>query len=348
MKIALITDTHFGVHRNSEIFLQSSLKWFREELFPELERQNITDIYHLGDMFDNRNVLSIRVINEVINLIGTDGKKFNWTLLVGNHDSVYKTSILTNSLNIFRKFKNVKVVDSITKINVSNRDILLIPWQTNKEEFRKKVSDKNIFCDVAMGHLEVKGIYMNKGNVCEDGVEQELFLNNYALTFSGHFHKRSLTKSQDRVVQYIGNTYHLSRHDINEDRGFCVLDLDSLTYEFVNNKQSIKYTKLVYPEKVKKTNVSGNIVDVLVNINKDYDEKKFQSYLATVESFEPIIPPNVKIEHEVVMNKANNQEYKVQSILDLMNEYINELEIDYKDKVLEKIETLYENCKKEL
>ena len=40
-----------------------------------------------------------------------------------------------------------------------------------------------------------------------------------------------------RKIQYIGNTYQITRSDIGQPKGFCVLDTDTLEYEFIDYKQ---------------------------------------------------------------------------------------------------------------
>jgi len=54
MKIALITDTHFGARSDSIPFDTFFEKFYTEKFFPELEERQIKTIIHLGDIFDRR------------------------------------------------------------------------------------------------------------------------------------------------------------------------------------------------------------------------------------------------------------------------------------------------------
>ena len=54
MKIAIITDQHFGARKNSKLFHDYFLKFYDEVFFPTLEKEGITTIVDMGDTFDNR------------------------------------------------------------------------------------------------------------------------------------------------------------------------------------------------------------------------------------------------------------------------------------------------------
>ena len=45
MKIVLISDLHFGIHNDSEIFLEHQRNFFEEQLFPYIIRDNFPSIH---------------------------------------------------------------------------------------------------------------------------------------------------------------------------------------------------------------------------------------------------------------------------------------------------------------
>lgn len=343
MKLAICTDTHFGAYKSSDIFLTSQMEFFKNQFLPDLRKKGIDTIVHLGDMFDCRTSVNIKILNEVYSLLAEDGKDFKWYILCGNHDAYYKTSIETNSLKHLKDIPNVTVIYDIQKLNFDGRDILMVPWQVDHKKFIKKVNNKNLDCDVCMGHLEIKGFHLNKGKVCDDGITSDLFFEHFLLTFSGHFHKRTLKKIGKNKIHYVGNTYHLTRHDIDEERGYTILDTKTLKYEFIDNTVSLKFKKIHYPEKIIKKELKGNIVDVYVHLDDKYNETKFQAYLQRVEKCETILPPTVKIINDYDTNVK--MDYKVQTVTDLINEYVNNLNISYKKEIIKKILKLYSDNK---
>ena len=54
MKVAIITDQHFGARKNSKLFHDYFLKFYDNIFFPYLEENGITTIVDMGDTFDSR------------------------------------------------------------------------------------------------------------------------------------------------------------------------------------------------------------------------------------------------------------------------------------------------------
>jgi DNA repair exonuclease SbcCD nuclease subunit len=65
MKIAIITDTHFGARSDSPIFLHHFFKFTDEIFLPYLEKNNIDTVFHLGDLLDRRKFINFATLNEV-------------------------------------------------------------------------------------------------------------------------------------------------------------------------------------------------------------------------------------------------------------------------------------------
>ena len=59
MKIALITDTHWGVRNDQLAFLDNNKKFLDDIFFPYLDSHSIDTVIHLGDLVDRRKYLNI-------------------------------------------------------------------------------------------------------------------------------------------------------------------------------------------------------------------------------------------------------------------------------------------------
>jgi len=59
MKIALITDTHWGVRNDNSTFLDNNKKFLDDIFFPYLDTHGIDTVIHLGDLVDRRKYLNI-------------------------------------------------------------------------------------------------------------------------------------------------------------------------------------------------------------------------------------------------------------------------------------------------
>ena len=54
MKVAIITDQHFGFKKGSKLYHDYFQKFYDEVFFPKLEESGIKTVLDLGDTFDNR------------------------------------------------------------------------------------------------------------------------------------------------------------------------------------------------------------------------------------------------------------------------------------------------------
>ena len=57
MKIAIITDQHFGARKSSRVFHDFFNKFYTNVFFPTLKKRGIDTVLDLGDTYDNRRTL---------------------------------------------------------------------------------------------------------------------------------------------------------------------------------------------------------------------------------------------------------------------------------------------------
>ena len=167
------------------------------------------------------------------------------------------------------------------------------------------------------------------------------------MVFSGHLHSRGIKKVNGCEIVYIGSPYQLTRADSGEPRGYCILNMETLEYKFVDNTTSLEYVQLDYPNKFTKKMIEGNIIDVNVKFDKTTDDDKLQLYIKMIESFKPIVPP-VIIPINSFTGPDSVGDFEIKSASDLMREYINALNIDNKDEIYVTLEKLYEEARNTL
>ena len=64
MKIALVTDTHFGARNDNQNFSDYFYQFYDEVFFPKLIEENITTVVHLGDVMDRRKFVSYKTATD--------------------------------------------------------------------------------------------------------------------------------------------------------------------------------------------------------------------------------------------------------------------------------------------
>jgi DNA repair exonuclease SbcCD nuclease subunit len=202
-KVAIFSDLHFGAKKNSELVLYSQIRFIEKCLVPYLKKHKITKLFFLGDMFDNRSSINIKIKNEVIKIFENYLKDFDIDLIVGNHDSYFNSSIDVNSVKFFNKFDNVNVIDKITKVDVYGKKVVLVPWIVDQGHFIHEF--KKFSGDICMGHFNINGFNLNKYKTSEDGLPTKLFGKKCKKVYSGHFHTRSTQKHYGVEIIYVGS-----------------------------------------------------------------------------------------------------------------------------------------------
>ena len=98
MKIALITDTHFGARNDSIAFNDYFYKFYENVFFPEIDKRGINTIIHLGDTMDRRKFVSYKIANDFRTkfIQPIVDRNIDTHILIGNHDTFYKN---TNNIN---------------------------------------------------------------------------------------------------------------------------------------------------------------------------------------------------------------------------------------------------------
>src|SRR6056300_1665571 len=239
MKVAIITDQHFGARKNSKLFHDYFLKFYNEVFFPTLEEQGITTIVDMGDTFDSRKGIDFSALSWAKNNYYDRLKEMGITVhtIVGNHTAYYKNTNEVNAVDLLlREYNNVIVYSKPTEVKLGNLDTLFIPWINQENEQLSLNTIKKTSCRCAMGHLELQGFRVNRQIVMEHGLESKLF-EKFSHVFSGHYH----TRSSDGTVFYLGNPYELYWNDVNDTRGFSIFYSETLKHTPVNNPYRMFY-----------------------------------------------------------------------------------------------------------
>ena len=241
MKVAIITDQHFGARKNSKLFHDYFLKFYNEVFFPTLEKEGITTVIDMGDTFDSRKGIDFSALSWVIKNNYYDRlRDMGVTVhtVVGNHTAYYKNTNEVNAVDLLlREYDNVIVYSEATEAKVDNLDVLFVPWiNQDNEEQTLKLIDKTS-CPVAMGHLELIGFRVHRGYIMDHGTDTKVF-DKFDRVYSGHYH----TRSDNGKIYYLGNPYEMFWNDCKDTRGFHIFDTETLEHVPVNNPNRLFYT----------------------------------------------------------------------------------------------------------
>lgn len=246
MKIAFITDTHFGCRSDDQTFASFFKKFYEEYFFPYLKNNNINTIIHLGDIMDRRkyvNYLTAKNLRQVF-LEPCVENNINTHIIIGNHDTFYKNTNDYNSMQeLAQAYKNnISWYSECTHISIDGKKIALVPW-INSGNYDNSINFiKNSDAEILLGHLELQGFGMYKGIINEHGMDSSIF-NKFSFVASGHFHH----KSSKGNIHYLGAPYEITWSDFADDRGFHIFDTNDFNLEFIKNPFNM-FEKIFYDD----------------------------------------------------------------------------------------------------
>ena len=342
MKVAIITDQHFGARNDSIAFLDFFEKFYSDVFFPQLVDSGITNVLILGDTFDRRKYVNFYALQRAKEMFFNRLAELNITvhMLAGNHDTYYKNTNDVNSPDLLLKeYNNITVIDSPTTIQVDGVDICMMPWIC-PDNYDDSISEmKNTTADLCMGHFEISGFAMYRGMESHEGLDKAIF-DKFDLVFSGHYHHRS----DDGHIYYLGNPYELTWQDYNDTRGFHLFDLETRKLQFIANPYTM-FERLEYNDK-EVEHINLDELDLaqkyvkLVVVNKT-DFYKFDKFIQKLYN---------KGCHEIKiiedMSEFNDgeigEEINLEDTLSVLAHYIDSIETDVdKEQVKTYMRTLY-------
>ena len=340
----MIADLHFGIKKADPTFMESQLRFFKEQFVPELNASGIKDIWILGDVFDTRQAINTSVIYNVIDLFNETLKGFNIKIIVGNHDMYLTTDVGITSLKILSVLPHVTIYDKQTTLEIDSKKILMQPWII---DYAQEDLIKGKY-DYAFMHADIIGFDQGGGRLSESGLIAKELLKKVDAVYTGHYHNgihRQFEKGKS--VTYLGAPYQLTRIDRGGTRGYHILDIATGKRTMVENKVSMKFTRHVYPD-VNLEVIPGNVVDLDIPAEYNDQTKKISVLVTKLERLKPAYPVNINYlpsedDTEEIIDTENL------NIITLFKNYISQVELEpvYKDKLYDSFIELYNNYKEQ-
>jgi len=329
-KVAIISDTHWGVRGDNLAFLNNNKKFLDNIFFPIIKTENIDTVIHLGDLVDKRKNITYvtmkRLREDFLNPLTKLVKSAHF--IVGNHDSVFKNTNEVNALTelVQGVYPSINVYTKAEVLELYNQPVLLLPWisdESKQHSYELLNSTKAPFC---MGHLEIQGFEMYRGSVATHGTDRTIF-DKFDMTLSGHYHH----KSSDGSITYVGSHGEFTWSDYDDPRGFHILDLKTRELTFHPNPYKM-FSKLWYNDTDKEldellnidpTFVTGKYIKLIVTTkNNPY---WFDLYCNKLEKMDPIGIQTVEDHLNLNLVDAEDIVNESESTLDIFRKHINQI-----------------------
>ena len=342
MKVAIITDQHFGARKNSKHFHDYFLRFYNDIFFPTIEKAGITTIVDMGDTFDSRKGIDFSSLSWAKNNYYDRLADMGCTIhtIVGNHTAYYKNTNEVNAVDLLlREYDNVKVYSEATEIKLDNLNVLLIPWINNENEKQTLKMITKSKSPMAMGHLECKGFRIHRGYVMETGTDVKVF-DKFDKVFSGHYH----TRSDNEKLYYLGNPYEMFWNDLEDTRGFHIFDTETLEHTPIDNPYRMFYT-IYYEDNDYQTFDTREYEDKIVKVivRTKTKPKKFEKFIDKL--YNSNVHELKVVENFQLQENEDFEAFESEDTLSILNRYIDEAEINLeKSRIQEMIQSVYQEA----
>ena len=349
MKIALITDTHWGVRNDNVAFMDNSKRFLDEVFFPYLDTNNVWTIVHLGDLVDRRKYININTANRLRQdfLTPIFEKDYELHIIAGNHDTYYKN---TNKINALRELVEGKYADQFIiydknpeEVKFDNLTVLMLPWICDENRQFSQDKIRSTSAQIVMGHLELAGFEMYRGSIVSHGDDRRLF-DRFDMVLSGHYHHRS----SDGSIHYLGSHAEFTWSDYDDRKGFHILDTETRELTFIENPYRM-FKKVWY----------NDADSTFLNTEIDYAQYKncmvkviiqektnlfwFDKFIENLESENPLDIQIVEDHLNLNLEEDSDIVNEAESTIDIFKKYINGFDEKTvnKEKLEKKIVELY-------
>lgn len=278
-RIWMITDIHFGVRSNSLEWLEIQKSYFNDFFISLLKKEfkNGDMLWILGDVYDQRQSINSLVLNESLKIFQTLANILPIHILVGNHDIYYKSTNEVNTLIPLSFIPNITIYEEPIKLDLFNdKTLFVMPWRKDLQAERGTLLSET--ADLCFTHTGYSGALSSKYSQLHENTAAEIEdFSRYKRVYSGHIHYRQEMNN----IKLVGCPFHLTRSDLDNDKGVYIIDLEKETEQFIKNDFSPIFLKISLDDLVSMTEpefmsyVRNNFVDVMVeseqSINFPFD-----------------------------------------------------------------------------
>lgn len=350
-RIWLISDTHLGCRSNSVLWLTIIEDYFFNFFIPLVKKEYKPGdiLFHLGDVFDNRQSLNLAAQDLGIRVFEEFSKIFpEIHIIVGNHDIMKKNSNDISSVDCLKYIPNVTVHKEPKILEYSGTKCLLMPWRRDSAHEKDTLSSIADDIDYMFCHTETQGVQTSSSttHLHESGNDISTF-KRFKRVYSGHIHYR---QEKGNFV-LVGNPYQMTRSDRGNQKGIYLLDLSTGDHRFIVNDKSPIFIRYYINDILNKrmgdilSEIQGNFVDIFIpsKILGTCNINKFMDFLdGHAKNLEPKIYDEdnpIEIDDDIHASDFTGDF----NLMNISAEFINSLnyEDELKERLIKSVSDLY-------
>lgn len=227
-KIALLADVHLGAgsHQKSIITALTGISRYCED-------NSISDVVVLGDLFHDRQFISIEVLCAAFEFFQSCKRRgIRWIAYPGNHDMFLKYSWKVNSLKPFSDV--LTIINDVKLLDFDGRRFWVLPFIYSEAAYMRvlaNIEKQYKPGDTLLTHIGVRSSTLNVCFMLQDWSVVDFSDSKFETIYTGHFH---LYQKVGRNVWFPGSIVPFKFDEGDSEHGFFVYDLSSGKHNFVN------------------------------------------------------------------------------------------------------------------
>lgn len=346
-----LTDTHLGIRSNAQDWQNIMHDYFYNFFIP-LVKKNYKPgdiLIHLGDVYDSRNSLNLKILCMGIDIFEELSKIFVDGIIIipGNHDCWARSSNDVNSLKSLKWIPNINILEEPASMQIGPKKFLFMPWRKDHAAEDECVTTMGPGNDYLICHADIQGLKFNRQTIITDGCNTDN-LKVFKTVYSGHIHYAQKFKN----VNMLGCPYQLTRGDMGNGKGITLLDLETETETYWENNYSPKFLKFKFADIIEmspdKLNYifRNNFIDIYIEGD--------MALKAPINLFMDLLDGNYRrIDFHPVLNEQTSETDFQETNFDLLKfskEYVDSLmyDDDTKKKLYDFIVKLYTRTEQQM
>lgn len=312
MKLLLIGDPHLKISKfQLSCEFLAWVKVIAAEIKPDM-------VVNLGDTFDTHAVVRSEILSEFRkHVLDITELGIHYRYVLGNHDQYKPNDSKYHALESFKGIENFIVVDKPWNSTVEN--ITWVPYIADYKQFPLDTLPIVIAHQTFVG--ADYGYYRPDVGVDADKVKADMII-------SGHIHKRQMFGK----VVYPGTPFAQGADDVNQQKGLMLFDTETYEYSFIKSPFP-SYTGLTY-ELTQDQNVDTMHASIASQLNgKDMyildiigPKAEIIAYMDSKRFKDLKAKNSIRVKPEYIdRQKTLGKQIKVNSISDIVNEYIDQV-----------------------
>ena len=334
-RVWFITDTHLGVRNNSNEWIEQirecQVHWF----FPLIKKHYKPGdvLIHLGDFFDSRQSINLKVLNLGISVAEEFSNIFETGVyfIVGNHDIWGKTTNEVNSLKSIKWIPGLTILENPVSITLGDRKFFMMPWR--KDHAEEESTLENVLPhDVLCCHTDIRGLKFNRYVNIETGANPEKF-NKFSKVYSGHIHYAQKTGN----INMLGSPYELTRSDMDNDKSITLLDLSTMEEKIFINDFSPRFKKIYFSdiidmcqeelEPIFRNNFIDIMIDPIMSLKAPLNILTDTINTQRALKFHPYDPNQTSLSKQMLESEG-----KQFNVIDFIKDYVDIMDYDEETK----------------